>query len=92
MPAVLPFRLQDYLDLVDWTGRKIRTDKRGSTDQKTLPILERLNIDIDRWVYNTQHFESQFRGLVGAVLSIKVQCQRFGYQRTPGLAAATQLA
>ena len=92
MPAGLPFRLQDYLELVDGTGRQIRTDKRGSIDQKTPPILERLNIDTDDWIYNTQHFESQFRGLVGTVLSIKAQCERFGYQRTPGLAAATQLA
>ncbi len=91
MPAGLPFRLQDYLELVDWTGRQIRTDKRGNIDQNIPPILERLNIDTDHWIYNTQHFESQFKGLVGTVLSIKAQCQRFGYQRTPGLAIATHL-
>jgi len=91
MPTGLPFRLQDYLDLVDWTGRQIRPDKRGSIDQQTPPILERLNIDAEHWVYNTQHFESQFKGIVGTVLSIKAQCHRLGYQRTPGLAAATYL-
>jgi hypothetical protein len=91
MPAGLPFRLQDYLELVDWTGRQIRTDKRGSIDQKVPPILERLNINTDHWIYNTRHFESQFKGLVGTVLSIKAQCQRFGYQRTPGLATAQHL-
>jgi len=91
MPAGLPFRLQDYLELVDWTGRQIRPDKRGSIDQQTPPILERLNIDAEHWVYNTQHFESQFKGIVGTVLSIKAQCHRLGYQRTPGLAAATHL-
>lgn len=92
IPAGLPFRLQDYLELVDWTSSQIRTDKRRSIDQKTSPILERLNIDTDHWIYNTQNFESQFKGLVGTVISIKAQCQRFEYQRTPGLAAATQLA
>ena len=91
MPAGLPFRLQDYLALVDWTGRQIRADKRGSIAQQTPPILERLNIDADHWIYNTQHFESQFKGIVGTVLSIKAQCHRLGYQRTPGLAAATHL-
>jgi len=91
MPAGLPFRLQDYLELVDWTGRQIRSDKRGSIAQRTPPILERLNIDAEHWVYNTQHFESQFKGLVGTVLSIKAQCHRLGYQRTPGLAAANHL-
>ncbi len=91
MPTGLPFRLQDYLELIDWTGKQIRADKRGSIDLKAPPILERLNIDVEHWVYNTQHFESQFKGIVGTVLSIKAQCHRLGYQRTPGLAAATHL-
>jgi REP element-mobilizing transposase RayT len=68
MPAGLPFRLQDYLELVDWTGRQIRSDKRGCIDQQTPPILERLDIDAEHWFYNTQHFESQFKGIVGTVL------------------------
>lgn len=29
MPKGLPFRLDDYLELVDWTGRQLRDDKRG---------------------------------------------------------------
>lgn len=59
MPEGLPFRLQDYLELVDWTGRQIRKDKRGSINESTPPILERLNIDAGHWIYNTQHFDVQ---------------------------------
>ncbi|WP_394170331.1 transposase, partial [Saccharospirillum alexandrii] len=91
MPAGLPFRLQDYLELIDWTGRQIRDDKRGSINNCIPPILERLNIDAEHWVYNTQHFESQFKGLVGTAISIKAKFQQFGYQRTPGLALAELL-
>ncbi|WP_051208293.1 hypothetical protein [Saccharospirillum impatiens] len=91
MPTGLPFRSQDYLELVDWRGRQIRSNKRGSIDQQSPPILERFNIDVEHWVYNTQNFESQFKGIVGTVLSIQAQCHRLGYRRTPGLAAATHL-
>ena len=91
MPAGLPFRLQDYLELVNWTGRQIRQGKRGSIDQRYPPILERLNIDSEHWVYNTQNFESQFKGLVGTALSIKAQYLKFGYQRTPHLRPASLL-
>ena len=40
----LPFNLQDYLDLVDWTGRCIRDDKRGSIDPQTPKLLAALGI------------------------------------------------
>ena len=36
MPAGLPFRLTDYLELVDWTGRQIREDKRGAIGEKNM--------------------------------------------------------
>jgi hypothetical protein len=37
----LPFRLTDYLELVDWIGRILREDKRGYIAQEIPPILER---------------------------------------------------
>jgi len=31
MPEGLPFHLADYLELVNWTGRAVREDKRGAS-------------------------------------------------------------
>lgn len=45
----LPYRIQEYLALVDWTGRSIRADKPGSIDATLPPILTRLQIDSDVW-------------------------------------------
>ncbi|WP_018876322.1 transposase [Thioalkalivibrio sp. ALE31] len=39
------FTTEDYLELVDWTGRAIREDKRGAIPESIPPILERLGID-----------------------------------------------
>ena len=44
------------------------------------PLLERLNIDSENWLYNTQHFESQYNGLMDTALSIKAQYLKFGLQ------------
>ena len=46
MPNGLPFRLTDYLELVDWTGRILRDDKRGAIFESTPKILQQLNIDL----------------------------------------------
>jgi hypothetical protein len=34
MPSGLPFRLTDYLELVDWTGRILRNDKKRRNTRK----------------------------------------------------------
>ena len=54
------FGYSDYLTLVDDTGRVQRNDKRGFIPEKSLPILDRLAIDSDDWLENTQNFEKVF--------------------------------
>ncbi|WP_243748530.1 ATP phosphoribosyltransferase regulatory subunit [Pseudomaricurvus alcaniphilus] len=55
--AGIHYSLSDYLQLVDWTGRVIRVDKTGSIPSKLPPILTRLNVPIEQWLVNSQHFE-----------------------------------
>ncbi|NND88651.1 MAG: transposase [Flavobacteriaceae bacterium] len=40
----IAFSLDDYLELVDWSGRILRDDKRGAILQNTPSIIERLNL------------------------------------------------
>jgi hypothetical protein len=51
------FSLTDYLELVDYTGRLVRDDKRGAITLKLPPILERLGIDKKTWLNNATSFE-----------------------------------
>lgn len=58
----LPYRLKDYLELVDWTGCILREDKRGSIPADTPPILQRLQIKSQAaWLQLTTRFEADFR-------------------------------
>jgi REP element-mobilizing transposase RayT len=54
----IPYAYQDYLALVDWTGRIIRKDKRGAIEADQPPILERLGISPEQWAINTTRFEA----------------------------------
>jgi hypothetical protein len=64
MPNGLPFRLTDYLELVDWTGRILRDDKRGAISESTPKILQQLSVDPKHWCYLSQNCKSQFKSLV----------------------------
>ena len=45
----IPYLYREYLELVDWSGRAIREDKRGAIDSCLPPILIRLGIDGEEW-------------------------------------------
>jgi len=51
------FTFRDYLELLDWTVRIIRNDKRGFIDKKLPPILNRLELDPQQWHRNCTRFE-----------------------------------
>ena len=82
MPKGLIFNLIDYIELIDWTGRVIRDDKRGAIPQSALPILQRLNIPEHHWIELTQNFEQRFKGIAGSAASIKKLCAFFGLTRS----------
>jgi len=82
MPEGLPFKLSDYIALVDWTGKQTRNNKRGEIDTNLPPLLNRLNFETENWLHLSTHFENKLKGLVGSIISLKVACEKMGYKRT----------
>ncbi|MEJ1464358.1 MAG: transposase, partial [Candidatus Sedimenticola sp. (ex Thyasira tokunagai)] len=91
MPEGLPFRIEDYLELVDWTGRILREDKRGAIPSDLPPILVRLQIDPKSWITMTTSFESRFKSLIGRADQIYAACEKMGQRWAHGIAACRQL-
>ncbi len=54
-----------YLELLDWTARELRPDKRGATPTSTLPIFVRLGIDSKTWCELTRDFGKLFSTVAG---------------------------
>ena len=63
---VIDFKLSDYLELVDYTGRAIRDDKQaGAIPEHLVPILTRLQFQPNNWVSFVKTLETKFSYAVG---------------------------
>lgn len=91
IPEGLHFKLEDYLNLVDWTGRIMRDDKRGAIQENLPPILQRFSITSKQWSAITQGFEKQFHQFVGDAENVKEAASIMGYKRARGIGACHQL-
>ena len=78
MEPGLPFHLLDYLELVDWTGRAIRDDKRGAIPAHFASILERLNLNKDNWLTTVKYFGHRFPKVMGTLDKIQDYAARVG--------------
>jgi hypothetical protein len=66
--------------LADWAGHILRDDKHGDIPEDVPAILVQLNIDQKHWCYLSQHFEREFKPLVGTAYHAKAACELFGQQ------------
>ncbi|MEW8537840.1 MAG: hypothetical protein AB2565_19435 [Candidatus Thiodiazotropha endolucinida] len=82
------FDQEDYLRLVDWTGRAIRDDKRDSIPEELSPILERLQLDPDAWLSSIKSYSRDYFTAVGAIDRIKVYAQSLEQRWFQGQSAA----
>ncbi len=80
--------LDEYIDLVDWTGRKILENKRGAIPAHLSPILLRLNVEEKRWLSTVQDFGRMFHRAAGRMESMIAAAQRTGQRWLRGFRAA----
>jgi REP element-mobilizing transposase RayT len=78
--GILAMSLDQYLSLVDWSGRQARADKPGAIPAELANILDRLNIDRDRWDAAVTGQGRFFRRVVGRLESLWGAARRMGTQ------------
>ncbi|TCN86255.1 transposase [Shewanella fodinae] len=62
----IPFHFADYLELIDWTGRAVRTDKRGAIAETAPKLLQQLGIASDAWMRSATEFSKQYARACGS--------------------------
>jgi REP element-mobilizing transposase RayT len=77
-PDGITFALPDYLQLVDWTGRGVREDKRCAMPADLQPIFQRLGLNESQWLDTVQHFGRRYRLAAGAAERLQAMGQRLG--------------
>lgn len=61
----LNMELEQYFQLLEWTGRQLRQDKPGLIPANLEPILIRLEIEREAWLETVPHFGSRFHRVAG---------------------------
>jgi hypothetical protein len=91
MAAAIPFAFDDYLELVDTTGRVIREDKRGYIPGDTPRILERLNIDPEQFIATAARMLDLFSTAIGTPEHLTAHCVARNVAFLRGMGAARAL-
>ena len=89
--GVLPLSGDEYLELLDWTGREIRRGKPGAIPIHLAPVLQRLCLDVAHWVETVQRYGSLFWRVAGQVESILAAARRSGRRWFKGVRSGQEI-
>jgi REP element-mobilizing transposase RayT len=88
----IPYLLTDYMELVDWTGRAVLLNKRGSVSEELPSILTRLGVESAAWVDMMKGgYRTDFQRVVGPLEKIQSVCGRLQQQWMCGIRASRLL-
>ncbi|GAA4885680.1 transposase [Ferrimonas pelagia] len=91
MSQGLAYAVDDYLELIEQTGRIIRDDKPGHIHDSLPRMLQRLQITPANWLKLTTEFEQKFTRAAGREAALRDFAEHINHQRAHGIAAARDL-
>jgi len=87
----LPFTQEDYFELVDTTGRMIRTGKRGFISEKSPKIIKLFGINPLKWIEHIQNFEKTYGDCCGAEKEVRAFAKNRGARWAKGVRGMTKV-
>jgi len=83
--SALPYHWEDYLLLVEWTGRQWHREKRGRIDPDRPIIFKQMNIEAGQWLEELRRTTSRTGRALGSIESLQNYCNYLGQRRLKGL-------
>jgi hypothetical protein len=90
--SVLRMTQAEYLSLVDYTGRRIRADKRGAIEGPAPAALVRLGYRPETWTRQVLAVKSDYSRAMGAVECLIEKAAAMGQSWLRGIGVARRLA
>ena len=81
----IPFALQDYLALVDWSGHHVAPNKTGFIDKSEPKILARLEIEHEVWLEAIKNFRRQYGSFAGSNKILRSFAHQHGHSWYKGV-------
>jgi len=79
----IAYSVVDYFQLINWTGRAIRDDKKGAIPKHIQPLLQKLNINENEWLHGVKDFGQRFGCAVReqrALKKLSARLEKTGYK------------
>ncbi len=74
-----------YLELLEWSGRQWRADKRGAIPGNLPPVFERLGVPEAGWMELLRGFDGRFRRVAGSPESMAEEAAKRGRRYLHGM-------
>ncbi|MEC6906618.1 transposase [Photobacterium piscicola] len=87
----IQFDFKDYLELIDWTGRSIRDDKKGFISASQPKLLQQMGVNGDAWLDNSHVFMEHYTNVSGKWSRMCLFQQYFGGRWCKGKVASQRL-
>ncbi len=87
----IAYTLIDYLELVDWTGRSIRDNKRGHIDKTEPKIISQLGFTSDIWFKSMNQFSEHSYSHIGTEDQLRAVCDESGKKWLAGAKLSREL-
>ena len=84
-------KLNDYINLVEWTGKHICHSGKQKIPNHLSSVFERLNINQDNWVAQVQGYGKSYYRAVGCLKKLKLKAEQLEQQWLKGLKQIQQL-
>ena len=88
LKAAIPFAFEDYLDLVETTGRSLHPGKRGLIGERVPALLQRLSIEPERFIECAAGMMKCFGTAIGAPAHLTELCAQRQVKYLRGIQAA----